>query len=53
MNSLHKYMGGSAKLQITNKIYQILMWRLKGGVENGKGFDTHANCLGAGFLFAG
>jgi hypothetical protein len=29
------------------------MWRLKGGVENGKGFDTHANCLGAGFLFAG
>jgi hypothetical protein len=29
-----------------------IMWRLKGGVENGKGFDTHANCLGAGFLFA-
>jgi hypothetical protein len=26
---------------------------LKGGVENGKGFDTHANCLGAGFLFCG
>ena len=29
------------------------MWRLKGGVENGKEFDTHANCLGACFVFAG
>ena len=28
----------------------IFMWRLKGGVENGKGFDTHANRLGACFL---
>jgi hypothetical protein len=29
------------------------MWRLKGGVENGKEFDTYANRLGACFLFAG
>ena len=27
------------------------MWR--GGVENGKEFYTHANCLGACFLFRG
>ena len=30
-----------------------VMWRLKGGVENGKGFDTHANVLERVFLFAG
>ena len=31
----------------------LIMWRLKGGVGNGKEFDTHANCLGAGFFFTG
>jgi hypothetical protein len=30
---------------------QNVMWRLKGGVENGKEFNTHANRLGACFLF--
>jgi hypothetical protein len=50
IKALLNYLGLRKK---RSRVKMYVMWRLKGGVENGKGFDTHANCLGAGFLFAG